>query len=609
MKNFIYSDLLELSIIEYRLNTIFNILEKNNLLIYSPSLIFNETFWRLPFHERENLLIDLKIEWVGLNPNLSNIFSLNYEDIEIIRALKNTYFNYTKIAHNDLVNLLTSDKKNQVTTFKSFGEDENISNLMNELKIRDKKFDYVNTNTNIFLGENLFYNLPITQGKKVKILTISYLPSLDLWNKFIRECFKKSDFNLELLIVSKYSYNYVKKNIHNYKFLKKATKLDKFKIKFLNIKNLSTYYQDSRTYDFVFLDNLLSLLPSEIIQKYQNEYYVRQMRMLCNPKLSTEEVEKFKNIINSDQEIYLDNFLDNFVYDFIWSKYNNNEITQILTSKNLTNEYITTTLPLKSIELTRNIIKKVGNTGLIYIIDYIDKLGINFLTKLDANNLERLPVNFKIYQRILEDISDIKLETIEICNFVFDTKNREQEGNNLINCLNLEILLQIIIDNKEIAKKFFEYDLFEFNEKLEEIEKKYKYFTIFRKKKIFLFGLGSLLYILGFRKYILEVENILKYYEPKVNIKKIKIKWFDSYKRELLFEIFPSVINYMKKESQMPIIINDQEKKQKYLKKILKKLKIDYKKFIRFLNENKEIINELKKNQLIEYKIITLRNH
>lgn len=608
MTNFNYSEELQISIVEYRLKNIFDILTKNNLYYYSSSLIFNDSFWLLSYIDRENILKELKPEWVGYSPKQSYIFSINKKDLKVIKAIKNAYFTYTKITHDDLVNILKLKKKNQITEFKRFSELDNINNIINDLNIRSSTFKYKKVISKKLLGKKLFKQIIKKEAinkNKTQVLILSYFPSLELWDVFLKKLIKyntrkpKKNIKFEIHCISKHSYNYIQANIQNYKYLYKLIEENLVKFEYLDLANINY----NNIYDYIIFEDLLSFLPVDFIQKYNEEYFVRSMRILYKPEINQKEIKKIKKLIlrKEDKIENTENILSNFLYELIWEKYQENEIVNYLNEQKLIEEYITTSFPLTAIDLTLKLLQNLKKKGNLIIIDYFDSLGINNSTIKDINKFERIPLNINVYQKILQNVFENRINIVSknIEEFLLENKSSKEE------ILNIDAFLKLIISNKDIGKKFFEYNIFNFDEYLTSLEKKYWYFSILREKKIFLFGLSSLLYKLGYKKYLSEVEHILKYYDKTIALNKLKVNWFNSYKKEILFEIFPYIINKLKYYTEIPIILKEYQK-NKYLNKILKKLKINPNKFLSFIKENKKIITTIKKENIIQHSIFML---
>jgi hypothetical protein len=604
VENFVFAEELELSVVEHRLITLFELMEKHGVKVFYPALIFNETFWLLPIHKRISIIEHSQKDWIDDHPIHDAMFHIDPFYIDLIKSIRLTYFSYTRIRFEQLLEIFKTKNKYTINSFVSFSNYNNIQNILNELVLRSEDFKYFPTHSKILLGKifAIDFYAHYKNKKNYKYLILTYNFSFDLWESFFESLDKISSSkdedltkNVEFLIIflSKCGYQQFHKNLENYKALSKTIESGIIAHDYLSIEDISP----TKKYDHIIFDEILSVAPTEILIKYEREYYHRFGRLVYtdrqDEKTALDQITIIQSQITSEIEPQL---IDNVYYELIWQNYTNPQLIDFIEKCVTIFERDMFTLSIIGLHLTTLMIKHLKHDGKLQILDYYNDRPSNLLYN-DKYGLLRFIVNSNHYLSILSSFSDIQanyqLKSI-------DDLLKEEILENKEEVFYLGDLIHFLLEDHKLFKEFFDEKKFTFYDKITAISKKYKPYYFLRSKKILTFGLGTLLYHIGYKKFYREFKTTAKL-DLLSNVPEAKI--YESYSKEIIVDMVPVCITKFKDNEDLIISFNKDSKINEHIKKILQESYMKIDEFFDFLHKHQDkILETIKKTQSQPYR-------
>lgn len=608
MHNFVFSTELELSVIEHRLVTLFNLMEKNEVYYFYPALVFNETFWQLPLQKRISIITLNQSDWCGDNPINKSIFTYDPFILDLVKSVKLSYFNYTKINLESLVNILKTKNKFEITEFTSFGDIKNTQKIVNDINFRKEDYKYNKRFSKSLFGKILAINFYTELKAKLKYepLIVTYNFSFDIWENFfqslkkILETKKENYLNslkFTVIFISKYGHEYFLQEVEQYPALNYAINKGIIIHEYIEITEISPKHK----YDFIFFDEIISILPTEIFVKYGHDFFHQTARILYYDRKNEKEALENIGLINSPLSSKISpDIINKLAYEISWEKYDNPKLFELLENVETIREKNIITISIIALKFIVLMIQNLKSGGTLHILDYCRQNSNLFFE--DNNGFQRLFINENYYQGILESFEDLKIEfasksiDIIISEEIFDNEEETFVAGDLVSFLT---------ENKEASREFFAEQNFNFYEKLKRITEKYKLYSFIKSKGIFTFGIGTLLYKLGFLKFY-------NNFKKEINIpflqNNVESKNLGSYAKEIIVEIIPIIIDKLSANSDLIISFIPDSKINDEIKKILDEVYLKPSTFFKNINKFKESILQKKKYSQSNYKLITITN-
>ncbi len=489
MENFVYAEELELSVVEHRLITLFELMEKHGVKVFYPALIFNETFWLLPIQKRISIIEHNQKEWLDDYPIHDALFYFDPFYIDLLKSIRLTYFSYTRIRFEQLIEIFKIKNKYSINSFVSFSDSNNVQNILNELTLRSEDFKYLPSHSKTLLGKifAIDFYAHYRNKKNYTYLILTYNFSFDIWESFFESLDKIASSkdeniteNVEFLIIflSKFGYQQFHKNLENYKALSKAIEAGIINHDYLSIEDISP----TKKYDYIIFDEILSIAPTEILIKYEHEYYHRFGRLVYtdrqDEKTALDKITIIQSQITSEIEPQL---INNLYYELIWQRYTNTQLTDFIEKCITVFERDMFSLSIIGLHLITVMIKHLKHDGKLQILDYYNDKPKNLLYN-DKYGLLRFIVNSNHYISILSSFSDIQanyqLKSI-------DDLLKEEILENDEEVFYLGDFLKFIVEDRQLFKEFFNEKNFTFYDTLQKLVKKYKFYALLRSKKNF----------------------------------------------------------------------------------------------------------------------------
>lgn len=300
-KEISYSPELELSILEFRTEQLFELLKKLGIQYYYPAIIYNEIFWDLLFLEKVKFLEDLILkplfQTLGDDPKYWSRIRTNYNYLKFLDVTKSVFIANSKYTFDQYFKSLISFEKN-IYNFESFGSiSKNPLLKVNSLLPKnipetvslDKYSEYLDLFPKL-LSFKLLEDVDLVENILYFINTINQKYLLDML-LFLKEI--QGENFLSLITKKKFTIIHEK----GYKFKDLITRLEKiiegdvfeyieiYEVDFLGIKSV-------RKYDRVICIEVLSTFPVPIYCKYKDDIYYE---LLARPTLLSDEGEKDEN--------------------------------------------------------------------------------------------------------------------------------------------------------------------------------------------------------------------------------------------------------------------------------------------------------------------------
>lgn len=591
MDNFVFSDELELSIIEHRLINLLEQLINIGQDIFFPAIIYNETFWRLPLQKRLAILQNNQIDWVGDRPINTSFFYVDEFYIDLIKSVKITSFSYTRVGIEILIDTFKTKNKFAITDYQSFGEINNNNILFfNDLllSLSTKKDD----SQKALLGKILaikfyskFYNKP-----SLKCLSLIYNFDQILWINFLsslKKILKKQ--NSQLLYKTTFSFGFLSetalktfesKLLANTSLQKDLEEID-FTYDIVNFDDLKF----KQSFDFILLDEIFSIIPTDIITQYGHDFYKAFNRLTFRQRLDEKyAIEKIAELNSPSKEKNVNpDDLANISIEITWEKFQNQQLIDLVMSNKqvLEREFFRVSVSLLKLLVT--LVKSLNTGGLIQAFDYIDngesKYSYGFFT--DNDELTRMPFDRELYLKILGSFNDLSFEydfkTVNelVSKEIYDGKNKIVKVTDLMN---------FMIQNVEKGRELLDLENFTFRDELRKLTSKFSIYQFLAKKNIMTFGLTSLLYNAGLTKF----SNILKTHPMFSQILKntrITKKNGESYEKDFMANYLQHVIMILSKNGNLFFTIDKNQKQNEEFIKLIESLNFDKDKLYMYLEK------------------------
>lgn len=610
MDNFVFAHELELSILEHRTELLLKMLDEVGVNRFFPAIIYNESFWKLGREKKLSILIDKQSSYLGDNPINKSVFYCDSFYLDIIKSVKITYFNYTKLSLETFIQILQTKNKYSITDFDSFGSEKSKTlSLVNEIILLKDNIQKISNEKNL-LGkiECLKFFSKFNKYKNINSLIIIYRFEFEFWKIFF-ESLKKLDESQNTNLDKNSSFTFI--FLNKSRFAKDIQLFDKLKestnysIEAENIDISELTFRDK--YDFIFLDSVFSTLPTDIITKYGHNYYNAFGRLVyvdrTNPKKALEDIalleSPLKQLDQMDQST-----LDNIDFELTWKLFDNKETINILETAEVIHERSLLRFSIISLKLLINLIKASKPGSLIHIWDYSENAFTKYQLGIfkDENNLSRFLFDFELNQKILSLFEDIQVQTkIYSSSEILSTEILEdQEG-----FVRLEEVMDFVNFDKSTLQDFFDVKNYSFYSDLKSMTRGLNFFKNLREKNIMLFGLSSLLYDTGFKSFKKKVKSSDKLSSLLESDKEFENYHLGSYEKEYYRNILPKISDRLDENKGILITKDRSNKNNKELLNLLDELFIDPDFFFDFINKNWEEISNLSKHKT-SYKLLEI---
>ncbi len=603
MQNFVFSENLEISIIEHRLITLFEILEKIKVSYFAPAILFNESFWQTPKEKKYAILASTHLEWLGKNPMQKAFLYLDPMYLDLIKSVKLAYFSYSKLDMKSLIDMLKVNSDFAINSFSSLGDPASSSisllNSLSTLLFKDEEIETMHKefgNVPKFTALQFFHRFSSKKTCRclfvVQHANITFLETfLDSINKLDHlentQVYQGISITLscsDAIIVDK-----ITNQIKNYTHLKHLHENSRLSIQ-INVQQ-----EEKNKYCYVFLGLHISRLPAEVIYNYDGEMYNFSGRLVYADRSNLEEArEKVKELKHADgsfkkfqkKDIHM---LDN---ELIFERYGNTEVKNLLMEVCELKERWYMRFSIPALQSITNCITSLEPKGYLEIFDYGETD-----SSYSSPGLFRDPrggmytlVNFDLYQKVIGSFQDIDVESKILSMHEYLAYNHGGEELVVIDSLN-----NFLLKHRNIWQSFFTLDNFTFALAVKKAARPYRIFSFLKRKKIILFGLSTLLYRTGFEKFkkkIKQQRTLLHYYSSE----NFTCSNLGSYENEFLAAFATRYLQVTSKETYF-IAKPADDKNDSSFYELCNSLGFDTLKLNQFLTANWEKIIEFAQSQ------------
>lgn len=599
--NFVFSEELELSIIEHRLTILIEQLSDLGVNIFFPALIYNESFWKLALQKRHSILLNNQIDWAGDKPMNSTFFYLDDFYIDLLKSIKLNFFSYSKVSLETLLQTLKTKTKFSISEYSSFGDSKN-NNL---LFINDLNLKYPSNQTNTqksLLGKivAIKYYSKFFKKDKIKAFVLIYEFDENFWDNFLASIEKiEEKQNQDILKRSEFYFGFIT-NAALRSFEEKLTKNKKLQeeLERINYKYEVIDFSDFKlksSFDFILIDGVLSVLPTEVLRLYGRDFYHATNRLTYidreNQKIAIEKISELTSP-NVEKNIE-ENDLSNISIEISWEVFENKDFINLISSNKeiIEREFWRESVSILKVLVT--IVKSLSQDGFVQIFDYADEQSNNYNIGLtiDENNLSRFFVDFNTYLKILNSFEDIKVSFEKMS--IKDILAKELYDNK-VEITTVDDFLAFLYADRIAGKDFFNIEKFEFNNDLKKIVNDLSKYQSLKKKNMVLFGIPTLLYNTGlnqFNKRIKSLENVNKLLSKRDLI----LTGQDSFEEELIANILPKIIEEFSRNKNLFIFKDRNSKQNTDFKELLKECLLKEDIVFDFIEKNWDKIAEIGK--------------
>jgi hypothetical protein len=575
VSNYVFSESLEISVIEYRLIQLFEMLEKINTPHFFPSIIFNETFWQLPNEKKLSVLSFNQIDWILQNPIHASFFFVDPGILDVLRSVKVAYFSYSKVDFKSLIDFLRSKNIFSITEFASFGDVQQSPIVaLNKLFSDNEEVKQIPVNKNHIdrfdtlakISAVKFYTRFVKQ-KNINILVLGSGKDSLYWEFFFKSL-KILDTKQKTKILSNLSIFYtspLQKTLDNFgeSFASNPVLNELYTNQQLNLDILDiTNFKTKVEFNYIYSCFNLSYQPADIFIKSGRDIYNLVGRLVYtenkDPGITVKKVAEFQSPFSSntslehkdleavDIEISANVYTNKKIIDLIEKNLGFLEGTYVRFSSVILNFLIHAVQSLKS-------------NGYIEIWDINETRESLHFQSVYRNNNETvfLPVNYDLYSNILRSFKDI---TVDV-----QTRNLQKVlSDELLNVgnefISLESFIMYLLDTPSAWRKVFTIDHFLHKKELEKIISGSEIFQKFYKNRVLLFGIPSILYKSGYKNFkrkILADPILSKYIDKEL----LNEPAANNYKNEYLVAMVPNITNQVT-EQKYTLITKDKESSQ-----------------------------------------------
>jgi hypothetical protein len=575
--NFVFSKSIEVSILEHRLLNLFELLEKANILYFFPSILFNETFWQLD-HERKIVILAInQVDWVGDHPSQRTYFFRDPYFIDLMRTIKLTYFSYSKIDLNALVEVFSTKNKFAFSDFEPFGSEEE-SPLIQLNKIVEKINGEQEIERSAYASPTLAkidaakYYSKFLDEKEIKTLIINPIDMLEFWEAF---------FNSLTLVDQKQKTDVLKKSkfyfaLNSQKEIEKlATILEGypltnklFKKKQLICEEIDLVkYEPKKKYNYIFSNRAFNKLPTEILVKYGNSYFnVIGRPAYTKREDETKVIEKITNFQTPEEgkSLLTKEDLENIDFEVQFKEYTNTKVIELIEKNSSVRERLLFRFSVPLLTLLIKLIKSLKEDGIFEIWDHPEtQFTRNTLALMRQENGEvHTLIDYKLYNSLLTSFTDIEIFT-QIKSLSSVITEEVKDTKHIV--LSLDKLISYLKHNQDFWREIFDLKNTVFLEDLNKITKSVKAFQYLKKKRVFLFGLPTLMYKTGFRQF---KKKVLKHSKLKdfIDKKYINDNNISSYEKEIIIALVPFLYEKAERNKNITITndINSDQNKEFY---------------------------------------------
>ncbi len=197
-------------------------------------------------------------------------------------------------------------------------------------------------------------------------------------------------------------------------------------------------------------------------------------------------------------------------------------------------------------------------------------------------------VNFDMYLSILKSFNDITIQTeVRALNDILSEGINDEDDQ----AVTLDDAFSFITTNSNLAKKLFTLENFVYKDELKKIKSTVDFFELLKRKKIMLFGLSSMFYSIGFKKFqdkVLKHDNLNK----QINKDFFNNSNLHSYLDEYMSALIPRILELAGGKPGILISRNIDSPRNKDFYLILEEAGLDKDKFMTVLIEDWDRITE-----------------
>lgn len=615
MDNFNFSKELELSILEHRIELLFEYIEESGNPIFFPAILFNETFWLLPSPKRAAIVGSVQAEWIGEEPLNRTYFYSDIFFLELIKTIKLNYFSYMKFSLSALIDVLKAKNKYAITEYQTFGEPVNNNILFRndfvlklESQTRSKEQSYTAKIISVKLYSHFF------ESKSKKALVLIYQFSIEFWEVFF-ESLKKVDSKRQTSVLKDSEFYFAFINEASLKTFEKLCAENKFlsdTFSEINFKYDVIDFADFNIkdkFDFVICDKVFSVIPNNIFIKFGEHFYTGLNRLIytdkTDPKEAVEKVSLFNSPVKDSKEIDIYD-IANIDTEISWQIFDNQEIIDLVSENQSIVERNYFRFSLVHLRILITLIKALNPDGIIEVLDYCDigqargSLGI----ENDKDGISRMYFDMDLNENILNSFSDISIVTEKnsiaklIAKEVYRAGPDEQ--------LRLSTILNYSYTNTEKGKELFEIENFDFAKDLEHLTLPLSKYSFLKRKNIMLLGIPTYLYKTGIRKLTEKVRKEEKLIDL-LPTSEINYTNQDDYRKEYLVSAMPNILKILERDKDLFTNFDSESSQNEELIEVLKQIRMKKEGFYNFINKYREELIELQKEEKDFFQNIEIR--
>lgn len=596
MDNFVFSEALEVSIIEHRLMLLFEMLEKADIEFFFPSILFNENFWQAPYEKKLAIISSRQHEWIGSQPVQRSYLYKDNLFLDIIKSIKLTYFSYTQLDLKSILDLFKVKNKFTVSDFAAFGDSENSPiKKLNEIAHRLKEEKERNYELLAKISAVKFYTR-FLHNKSITGLVISPSNNLSYWESFFRsiesiEKKQETDLleRLEFYFTedSEDKVNKLKEEIQEYKVLHGLFTEEKIQIVELNIVDFELH----KEFDYINVTRRLETVPTDILIKYNNEIFSTLGR-ICYTKRKDEKeaikkVAELESPVTHPLDLTLVELKENVDFEIIFQEYDNEKVVDLISDTYGFLERTYVRFSVLVLTFFVKTIKSLTSNGYMEVWDYNEDDYSKRLLGLfrKDNGSAFTTVNYDLYTSVLKSFSDISADFIvKSYNQVLSEELLDNKGR----LISLHKFLIFLSEYKEAWNKFVSPENFIHNAELKKVVKSVKTFATLKNKRILLLGLPTAMYKAGFDKFrqkVLKNDALKKY----INKDALGNTNAGSYEAEFMNAF---IYNVLEKAPQKEIFLTNEKNspQNKEFYEFIDKVGLDREKMMKIVNEYWEVL-------------------
>lgn len=533
---------------------LFEMLDRQEINFFFPSILYNESFWRASSNKRLAIITHFQFEWFGTHPIQRACFHKDPFYIELIHSIKLSYLSSPKITLSHLIDILKIKTNFVISDFHPFGNEMDgpiatVNRLAQEYLEAEKISTKPNINPIILakLASVKFYTKFIKK-KSIKCIAIGLRDQEIYWEHFFKSL-KLLDSKQNTNIIQKLSFYFLTEsasitdniiqNTAHYPILKEM--IDNGKIQF-DVFRIEEFAPKDKI-DYIHVYFILGKQPVDILIKHNDKIFYALGRIGYNKRFDNNEALeklailqspiKVQSKINREDIMKLDT-------EIIFEEYPNKNAIELIENNIdfLDRSIIRFSIPILTFLI--NSINALSNSGYIEIWDTNENENTPNTIGLTKNIYAEFQaiVYADLYNNIITSLPD--LQVVSSIRPIYSVLASEiMSRNDMI--ITLDTVFRYVTERPLVSKKFFHPENFIFHESLVETQKSLKFFETLKRKKIITLGLSSLLYKIGlkkFKKKILSFDTINKL----ISSDSLDHPQENTYVKETMLAILPKIL-------------------------------------------------------------------